>query len=194
MQRLLASDIVYSDSFSTPASNALKGLGVQVPASRFLDPGDINLVTPAGIGAAITRLKPSAVHGLHGLGIESTVALPAGTTLQTGSSQVNELTGDDKLVIVVSAKNFGNFREVSVPVTLTLTHAGSPKITRSGTIASIDKGAIATVRFADLFKNASTQPEFTQRYKMTVTVAKVPGESVLSNNTRTYLVQFRLPS
>ncbi len=194
MQRLLASDIVYSDSFSTPASNALKGLGVQVPASRFLDPGDINLVTPAGIGAAITRLKPSAVHGLHGLGIESTVALPAGTTLQTGSSQVNELTGDDKLVIVVSAKNFGNFREVSVPVTLTLTHAGSPKITRSGTIASIDKGAVETVRFDDLFKNASTQPEFTQRYKMTVTVAKVPGESVLSNNTRTYLVQFRLPS
>ena len=29
---------------------------------------------------------------------------------------------------------------------------------------------------------------------MMVTVARVPGESVLSNNTRTYLVQFRLPS
>jgi hypothetical protein len=193
-QRLLASDIIYSDSFSTPATTALKGLGVQVPASRFLDPTDINLVTPAGIGAAITRLKPSAVHGLHGLGLVSVVALPQGTTLQTGSSQVNELTGDNKLIIVVSAKNFGNFREVDVPVTLTLSHAGSSKIKQSGTIASIDKGATATVRFPDLFKNASTQPEFTQRYKMTVTIAKVPGESVLSNNTRTYLVQFRLPT
>ena len=48
------------------------------------------------------------------------------------------------------------------------------------------------MRFPDIFKNASTQPDFTQRYKMTVTVEKVPGESVLSNNKRTYLVQFRL--
>jgi hypothetical protein len=193
-QRLLASDIIYSDSFSQPATTALKGLGVQVPASRFLEPQDTDLVTPAGIGAAIARLKPSAVHGVHGLGVVSVVALPQGTTLQTGSSQVNELTGDDKLVLVVSARNFGNFREVGVPVTLTLTHAGSAKITRTGTIASIDKDATATVRFPDLFKNASTQPEFTQRYKMTVNVAKVPGETVLSNNSRTFLVQFRLPT
>jgi hypothetical protein len=191
-QRLLASDIVYSDSFAGPATKALKGLGVQVPVSSFLDAKDADLVTPVGIGAAIARLKPSAVHGLHGLGIESVVALPQGTTLQTGSSQVNELNGNDKLVIVVSAHNFGNFREVSVPVTLTLTRTGSPKITQRGTIASIDKGATATVRFPDLFKNASTAPEFTQRYKMTVKVESVPGESVLSNNTRTYLVQFRL--
>jgi hypothetical protein len=192
-QRLLASDIIYSDSFSGPATTALEGLGVQVPASRFLDPSDATLVTAAGIGDAINRLKPSAVHGLHGLGLVSVVALPAGTPLQTASSQINQLTGDDKLVIVVSAKNFGNFREVSVPVTLTLSHGGS-KIKRSGTIASIEKGATETVRFPDLFKNASTQPEFTQRYKMTVTIGKVPGESVLANNTRTYQVQFRLPT
>jgi hypothetical protein len=192
-QRLLASDIIYSDSFSGPATTALKGLGVQVPASRFLDPSDAALVTAAGIGDAINRLKPSAVHGVHGLGLVSVVALPAGTTLQTGSSQINQLTGDDKLVIVVSAKNFGNFREVGVPVTLTLSHGGS-KIKRSGTIGSIEKGATETVRFPDLFKNASTQPAFTQRYKMTVTIGKVPGESVLANNTRTYQVQFRLPT
>jgi hypothetical protein len=96
-------------------------------------------------------------------------------------------------VIVVSAKNYGNFREVDVPVTLTLTHAGK-KITQSGTIGSIDKGATETVRFPDLFKNASTQPDYTQRYKMTVTITKVPGETVLANNTRTYTVQFRLPT
>jgi hypothetical protein len=191
-QRLLVSDFIYSDSFANPATTALKGLGVQVPVSRFLDAGDAALLTPAGIGEAIARLKPSAVHGLHGLGVVSVVALPQGTTLQTDTSQVNELTGDDKLILVVSAKNFGNFREVSVPVTLTLTRAGSAKITRSGTIASIDKGATTTVRFPDLFKNASTQPEFTQRYKMTVRIGKVAGEHVLSNNTRTYLVQFRL--
>jgi hypothetical protein len=193
-QRLLASDIVYSDSFSGPASGALKGLGVQVPASSFLDPADADLVTPVGIGASVTRLKPSAVHGLHGLGLVSVVALPAGTTLQTGTSQINQLDGNDKLVIVVSAKNYGNFREVDVPVTLTLSRPGADKITRSGTIASIDKGATETVRFPDLFKNASTSPEFTQRYKMTVTVERVPGETVLANNKRTYLVQFKLAS
>ena len=87
-QRLLASDIVYTDSFAGPATTALKGLGVQVPVSSFLDAKDADLVTPVGIGAAITRLKPSAVHGLHGLGIVSVVALPQGTTLQRSSSQV----------------------------------------------------------------------------------------------------------
>jgi hypothetical protein len=190
-QRLLASDIVYSDSFSNPASTALKGLGVQVPASSFLDPADADLVTPLGIGASITRLKPSAVHGVHGLGVLSTVALPQGTTLQTGNSHINQLNGNDKLVIVVSAHNYGNFREVDVPVTLTLSHAGKT-IKQSGTIGSIDKDTTETVRFPDLFKNASTQPDFTQRYKMTVTIGRVPGETVLANNKRTYLVQFRL--
>jgi hypothetical protein len=191
-QRLLASDIVYSDSFSSPASAALKGLGVQVPASSFFDASDADLVTPVGIGASITRLKPSAVHGLHGLGVLSTVALPKGTTLQSGTSQINQLNGDNTLVIVVSAKNYGNFREVGVPVQLTLSRPGSDKITRSATIGSIDKGATATVRFDDLFKNAATSPEFTQRYTMTVTIKAVPGETVLANNKRTYLVQFKL--
>jgi hypothetical protein len=192
-QRLLASDIVYSDSFSNPASTALKGLGVQVPASSFLDASDAELVTPLGIGAAITRLKPSAVHGLHGLGVVSTVALPQGTTLQVGNSQINQITGNDKLVIVVSAHNYGNFREVDVPVTLTLSHAGKT-IKQSGKIGSIDKDTTETVRFPDLFKNASTQPDFSQRYKMTVTIAQVPGETVLANNKRTYLVEFKLPT
>jgi hypothetical protein len=191
-QRLLASDIVYTDSFSNPASTALKGLGVQVPASSFLDASDADLVTPVGIGAAIQRLKPSSVHGLHGLGLVSVVALPKGTTLQSGTSQINQITGDNTLVIVVEAKNFGNFREVDVPVTLTLTRPGANKITRSGTIGSIDSHATQTVRFPDLFKNAATQPDFTQRYRMTVTIGKVPGETVLANNKRTYLVQFKL--
>ena len=165
-----------------------------MPASSFLDAADADLVTPLGIGAAITRLKPSSVHGLHGLGLVSVVALPQGTTLQTGTTQINQLTGNDKLVIVVNAKNFGNFREVDVPVTLTLSRPGTDKITKSATIASIDSHATETVRFPDLFKNAATQPDFTQRYRMTVTIAKVPGETVLSNNKRTYLVQFKLPT
>jgi hypothetical protein len=193
VERLLASDIIYSDSFAGPATTALKNLGVQVPASSFLERSDAGLVTASGIGDAINRLKPSAVHGLHGLGLVSVVALPQGTTLQSGSTQINQITGNDQLVLVVSAKNFGNFREVDVPVTLTLTHAGK-KIKQSGTIGSIDKGATQTVRFPDLFKNASTQPDYTQRYKMTVTIGKVPGETVLANNTRTYTVQFRLPT
>ena len=64
-----------------------QGLGRAGARVKLLDVKDADLVTPVGIGAAITRLKPSAVHGLHGLGIVSVVALPQGTTLQTGSSR-----------------------------------------------------------------------------------------------------------
>ncbi|HYX86957.1 MAG TPA: hypothetical protein VE777_18455, partial [Gaiellales bacterium] len=192
--RLLASDVIYTDSFSTPATAALKGLGVQVPTSTFLSGSDVELATQAGMGQTIARLKPSAAHGLHGLGLISVVAAPQGTTLIEGSTTVNKIKGDQNLDIVVTAKNQGHFREVSVPVKLELTRSGSKAITRTGTIASIDPGKTAEVHFGDLFANSATQPEFTNRYKMTVTVEKVPGEHTLTNNSKSFVVQFVLPT
>lgn len=193
VQRLLASDVIYSDSFANPAATALKGLGVQVPTSAFLSPADVDLATPAGIGAAVARLKPAAVHGLHGTSLVSVVAEPQHLTLVPGSTQINQIKGDSQLVFVVTAQNGGNFREVSVPVKLDLKRPGAATISKTVTIASVDKGATAAVRFTGLFANSSSAPVFSKPYTLTVTVVKVPGEHNLSNNTGTYRVQFLIP-
>ena len=69
-QRMLASDIIYTDSYSTPATATLHkdGIDVQVPTSVFLDESDAEALTPAGMAAVLQRWKPSsAAHGLHGL-------------------------------------------------------------------------------------------------------------------------------
>src|SRR5204863_9301207 len=48
---LLASDAIYSSSYSAPASKALQdhGVDLQVPTSTFLQGGDVSMVTPAGM-------------------------------------------------------------------------------------------------------------------------------------------------
>lgn len=193
VQRLLAADVIYSDSFAQPVANALKGLGVQVPTSTFLRPADADLATPTGIGAAIARLKPAAVHGLHGMSLVSVVAEPQHLTLVPGSTQINQIKGDSKLAFVVTAQDGGNFREVSIPVKLELKRPGATPITKTLTIASADKGATAAVRFVGLFANANSAPVFSKPYTLTVTMLKVPGEHNLSNNTGTYRVQFLIP-
>jgi len=191
--RLLTSDYVYSDSFASGANAALKQVGAAgVPTSQFLSGQEVNLVTPAGVGAALQRLHPGAVKGLHGTQLVSVVASPKGTTLQAGPA--NTVVGNSQLVFVASVKNSGNFEEVGVAVKLTLQRVGSskPPITKTVTIASIAKGATKQVRFTGLFANSQTAPSYAAPYKLTVRSEKVPGEHVLSNNVASYTVLFQI--
>ena len=192
--QLLASDYVYADSFATSADLALKQVGATgVPTSQFLSAADLNLVTPIGIGQALQRLHPGSVKGIHGTEMGSVVASPQGLTLQPGPQ--NKVAGNSKLVFVVQVKNSGNFTEVDVPVKLTLKRAdgkGTP-IVETEHIASVAKGATATVHFTGLFAATQTAPVYSNPYKMTVTSLKVPGEHNLTNNTASFTVQFYIP-
>ena len=62
MQRLLASDVVYADSYQARLNNDLSDAGVDVraPDSVILPPASVNTVTPAGAGLMLQRLKPGA--------------------------------------------------------------------------------------------------------------------------------------
>jgi hypothetical protein len=189
--RLLTSDYVYSDSFASGANAALKQVGATgVPTSQFLT--NVDLVTPGGIGAALQRLHPGSVKGLHGTNLVSVVASPAGTTLQAGTA--NHVVGNQSLVFVAAVRNGGNFQEVGVAVKLTLQRVGSSKapITRTVTIPSIAKGATANARFSGLFANSQNAPDYSVQYKLTVRSVKVPGEKDLSNNVASYTVLFTI--
>jgi hypothetical protein len=191
MQRLLASDIVYVDSYYAPAGKALQSdnIDVKVPTSDFLSDQDVNLVTPAGMASVLQRWKPgSATHGLHGLRLDTVVARAGdGTTktLQVGTVNQVKITG---LTFLVTATNGGDFTEFNVGVKVTI-GSGDTKIVKTATIDQIGKGQQQTVEISN-FQNDN--PQFGKQLPMTVTVEPVPGERTASNNTQTYQITFSL--
>ena len=190
-QRLLSSDVIYTDSYAFPAGKTLQAdnIDVGVPSSTFLSQQDVDVVTPAGMGAVLQRWKPGSVaHGLHGLRLDTVVARSGDgktDTMQVGTVNKVNITG---LTFLVTATNGGDFTEFDVPVTITI-GTGDSKIVKSATIAQIAKGQQQTVEITG-FNNDT--PQFGKALSMKVEVAPVPGERTASNNTQTYQITFSL--
>ncbi len=187
-QKLLASDVIYEDSFSGASTAILQAdkTVAQPPTSQFLAPSDTNLVLPSGFGAAIQRMsKPPT--GLHGTEVGKIVAKPSGVVLKgAGPTTVKNSTG---LSFQVTIINKGNFTEVQIPIHFKMTHPGNKPLELSKTISSIAAGAKVKVSFGQIF-DSSNVPQYGSPYTLTITSDKVPGEVKLDNNTRTTKVTF----
>ena len=189
-QRMLASDIIYTDSYSTPAGDTLHkdGIDVQVPTSVFLDESDAEVLTPAGMAAVLQRWKPSAAHGLHGLSLNTVVAKQGDgklVTLQAGTVNAVKVQG---MSFLITASNGGDFTEYNIPVKLTI-GTGSNQVTKTATISQIQKGQKQTVTIGGF---ESTTLQFDKAVPLKVLVTPVPGERTASNNSQTYQVIFSL--
>jgi hypothetical protein len=199
--RLLTSDVVWDDLFKAPSENLLEQEGVRqvtVPGSHFLAAPDL-IITQHAMTLIIERIKgtgggTSTTTGLHGTNIVSTAALPNGTG---GTSEVltegtlNTVTTSSSLVFQVTIHNGGDSQEVQIPVTLTINRPqsqGGP-ITKTEKVQLIDPGSDQSVVFSDL-----GQVPFASQTTVAVDVAKVPGETNVSNNSASYQVIFSLPS
>jgi hypothetical protein len=192
-QRLLASDVVYNDSYAEQASAALRSANLQgpVPTSLFMGPELQTLLLPAGAALAIERLKPgAAVHGLHGVSLESVIAhtVKGNITLQPDS--VNQVKMSDNLSFVANVKNGGNFEEFDVVVQLTL-GTGKNQTKKTATITQIAPGATQSVTISGIISSANT-PQFGQPIPMKVYAEPVPGERTTSNNGLTFKIAFSL--
>jgi hypothetical protein len=189
---LLASDIIYTNSYYAPAGKALQddGIELQVPTSTFLPGTDVNMITPSGMGAIVQHLKPgAATHGLHGLSLETVVAKDSSgklTTLQSGTVNKVKASG---LTFLITAKNGGNFTEFNIPVKVTI-GTGSTKVQKTATIPQIARGAVETVSISGF--NTGQPLPFGPAVKMHVLVTPVPGEHTASNNAATYEISFSL--
>ena len=108
MQRLLASDVIYEDSFKAPSSAELTRQGVTgtndaggplVPDSNFLQSSD--LVTPTAMVTVINRIRGGtttpSTGGLRGTNLVSVKVQPAGTELST-STQTTVVRADEHVV------------------------------------------------------------------------------------------------
>jgi hypothetical protein len=188
-QRLLASDLIWTDAFQAPAQAVLEDEGIEglnVPASEFITAED--LVSQSDLAAIWQRIQNASTGGtptgLHGNQISSVKALPSGQLLSTTTETTIEVT--DELAFEVGVTDSGESQEVRVKVTLTIPKQPEP-IVKTATIPIIDAGETKTVRFS-----VGALVPFGEQTTVKVDVDPVPGETNTSNNSYEYPVIFTL--
>lgn len=198
-QLLSASDLVWANLFRLPATQTMARLGVKgaiAPPSAVVPNSEV--ITPNAFVEVYGRLKSTStpagkVTGLHGSELVSTEAAAGGSTRTLSPSTPTTVNVAADLQFKVTFRNAGDFEEFNIPVTFTIDVIGKskPVVNRTQKVASIQKGATATVSFGNL--NLPTSA-FGANATVHVDVAKVPGETNLSNNKAEYQVFFSLGS
>jgi hypothetical protein len=188
-QRLLASDVVWSDAFQAPAESVLEEESIQgldVPSSEFVTTDE--LTNPADLAAVWQRIQGASTGGtptgLHGSGIAYVKALPSGQLLATTTETTIKVT--DELAFEIGVEDTGDSQEVRIKVTLTIPKQPEP-IVKTATIPIIDPGE---TKFVTLTVGALVP--FGEQISVKVDVDPVQGETNTANNTAEYPVIFTL--
>ena len=188
-RRLLASDIIWTDSFQEPATGVLEEEGIEgldVPSSEFITADD--LVSQSSLAAIWQRIQGASTGGtptgLHGSGIAYVKALPSGQLLSTTTETTIKVT--DELRFEVGVEDTGESQEISIKVTLTIPKQPDP-IVKTATIPIIDPGETKAVVFT-----VGALVPFGEQTTVKVDVDPVDGETNTTNNTYEYPVIFTL--
>jgi hypothetical protein len=188
-RRLLASDIIWTDSFQEPATVVLEDEGIEgldVPSSEFITADD--LVSQSSLAAIWQRIQGASTGGtptgLHGSGIAYLKALPSGQLLSTTTETTIKVT--DELKFEVGVEDTGESQEVSIKVTLTIPKQPDP-IVKTAMIPIIDPGETKAVTFT-----VGALVPFGEQTTVKVDVDPVAGETNTTNNTYEYPVIFTL--
>jgi hypothetical protein len=195
-QTLTASDLVWANLFHLPATETLTRFGVRgviAPPSQIVSNPEV--ISEHSFELVLQRLSATKssgkVTGLHGSELNSVEAVAAGSTKQLSTSSPTTIDVSPNLVFKVTFTDSGNFQEVKVPVTLTVSVFGNTVLTKRKVVPSIEAHQSTTVTFGNL--NLPTQA-FGSTSRVKVEVTKVPGETHLENNSASYQVFFSLPS
>jgi CARDB protein len=188
-RRLLASDVLWTDSFQEPAEVVLQDEGIEgldVPSSQFITTDD--LVSQSSLAAIWQRIQGASTGGtptgLHGSGIAYVKALPSGQLLSTTTETTIKVT--DELKFEVGVEDTGESQEVRVKVTLTIPKQPDP-IVKTATLPIIEAGETKSVVFT-----VGALVPFGEQTSVKVDVDPVPGETNTTNNTAEYPVIFTL--
>ena len=189
---LSASDIVWNELYRLRAIQTLKDqnvTGVTVPPSRIVKNSDI--VSASALGIAYQRAGTSTsdgeVTGKHGSALIGVNAVENGTSTPLSASTPTTVGSGAEIDVVF--KDSGDYPEVRIPVTLTVTVGGESVYTATVTVSKIAAGALATVSFTGLRLPSSA---FGPSAEIYVKIKGVPGEKILGNNQATYPVLFQL--
>ena len=188
-RRLLASDVIWTDSFQEPAKAVLANEGIEgldVPSSQFVTTDD--LVTQSSLAAIWQRIQGASTggtsSGLHGSGIAYVKALPSGQLLSTQTETTIKVTS--QLAFEVGVADTGESQEVRIKVTLTIPKQPDP-IVKTQTVPIIDPGETKAVTLS-----VGALVPFGEQTTVKVDVDPVKGETNTANNTAEYPVIFTL--
>ena len=196
-QLLSASDVVWIQLFKLPATQTLAQQGVTdaiVPGSQFVANPDV--ISERSFSIVYQRLSTpttggGATSGLHGSALISTAAVASGTTTTLSTTTPATVAVSSGLVIRVTLEDSGNFPEVQIPVTLKVNVSGKTVFTKTQIVRQVLAHQQTTVDFTGV--SAGVPPAaFGHSAQITVSIAKVPGEARLDNNSATYPVFFSL--
>jgi hypothetical protein len=192
MQVFLASDVAWETRVIPFIKNALdeEEIGGQeiarsqfLPDQAWLSPQTIATVLDqqlTGGGGGGGGGQPTG-PGLHGTGIDATSY--GDTTLQPGTA--NQLTYAPGQSFSVRFTNQGENDEFDIKVSLRIEHEGDNPIRLSDTIPKLVPGESATAELA-----LEDTPPLDTAVTIKVSVAKVPGEEKLDNNSSEYNALF----
>ncbi len=211
-QRLIASDVVYTDSYQAPSRDVLaqKAINATVEDSQFVDPKLIEFAAPqrmqsilnallggapidgetttntAADGSVVTSTT-STSGALHGTTLISTSFNPG--TIQLDPASVNEVDSANNMSLAVTVQNSGDTTEVSIKINVVLRAKGMDDRTLpTGEITTLDPGAQGTIEIPFGLSDIVFDSVVTAK----VVVEKVPGEKNIDNNIGAYQIQFRL--
>ena len=190
MRTFLASDVLFSQRIDPYIKQVLEEhdiSGQTIVASQFL-PNNTWLsptvvgnrlgVAGAGSTSGNTSCPTSCGHGLTSVAVGN-------TTLQPGAVN-NRVTLTPTTAFTVTFQNQGQRDEFDVTVKISITAASlSTPITAQKRVDETKAGQSATTQI-----RLTRTPPLDRPVRVRVTIAAVPGEKTLSNNTQTYLVTF----
>jgi hypothetical protein len=184
--RLLASDVVWSDLFQVPSTTVMANEGVKgvpPPDSTFV--ANRQLFSETSLNLMLSRLRGAStgghVAGLHGTNIIGTKAQPGNQTLSTGA--VNTVKATPSLAFAVTVEDSGDAQEVNIAVTMTLKkdNGGKP-IVQTKKISVINPGQKKIVSFTGI----NTSGFFAVQSHLEMDVKPVQGETRVDNNHASY--------
>jgi hypothetical protein len=190
MQLFLASDVVHSQRVAPLIRDALDKNGIkgqQIAGSRFMP--DIAWLNPAtvserlGRSAGGTDTSGTFQPGLHGHGLLST-SVGAKVLSPRSTGTVTTVPASANLAFTIKFANQGDFDESNVKVSIRVA-GGGKNITQTKTIAQTKAHTDSTVSIP-----LTQSPPVGVGTVVTVAIAKVPGETNVTNNRSEYSVIF----